>query len=330
MEEDGDAKPKAAKAPKYRFSHFFKALNVDFPANRKGVDQGVEWKKPERAGTSSTLPASADFDELTFKRSGDENLDVTINLSRHEEPERYALTPEMEDVIDKSEATRQEVVMGIWDYIKFMGLSEDEEKRNFRCDDLLKKVRNICLWGRTLLTRTQALGGLETGNIPMLQSYIIPALKPLPLVKLPYTIRVDEEFQKDPQPTVYDVRVAVDDPLREKMSTFLSNPGYSSMLKEAAGLDDQLATIIQAIQVSKAKHAFLTSLSEDPANFVRDWLSSQKRDLDIVMGEAVRGGSDDATGDEWRKGGQDSVWSTSNAKESVSVMLSKSHVHPPR
>jgi SWI/SNF-related matrix-associated actin-dependent regulator of chromatin subfamily D len=142
-------------------------------------------------------------------------------------------------------------------------------------------------------------------------------------VKLPYTIRVDEEFHKDPQPTIYDVRVAVDDPLREKMSGFLSNPGYASMLKEVAGLDDQLATIVQAVHVSKAKHAFLTSLSEDPATFVTDWLSSQKRDLDIVMGEAMRGGGEDASGDEWRKGGKESVWSTSNAKESVSVMLAK-------
>lgn len=140
---DEDPKPKTAKSPKYRFSHFFKALSVDFPSSRKGVvDQSVEWKKPERAGPSSSLPAAANFDELTFKRNGDENLNVTINLYRHEEPERYAVSHELEDIVDMSEATRQEIVMGIWEYIKMMGLSEDEEKRNFRCDDLLKKVTN--------------------------------------------------------------------------------------------------------------------------------------------------------------------------------------------
>ncbi|KAI1654203.1 hypothetical protein F4813DRAFT_371783 [Daldinia decipiens] len=310
MEED--TKPKA-KSPKYRFSHFFKALSVDFPSNRKGIDQVVEWKKPERAGPSSSLPAAADFDELTFKRSGDENLNITINLYRHEEPERYAVSQELEDIVDMSEATRQEIVMGIWEYIKLMGLQEDEEKRNFRCDDLLRKAF-----------------GIETGSIPRLHEYITPHLKPLPPVKLPYTIRLDEDFHKDPQPTVYDVRVAVDDPLREKMSSFLSNAGYANMLKEAASLDDQLAIIIHAIHVSKAKHAFLTSLSEDPAIFVRDWLSSQKRDLDVIMGESMRGTGEDATGDEWRKGGKDSIWSTVNARESVTVMLSKQSVLPQR
>ncbi|ORY63972.1 uncharacterized protein BCR38DRAFT_203229 [Pseudomassariella vexata] len=306
MDEDCDSKSKTTNALKYRFSHFFKSLTVDFPANRKGVDQSVEWKKPERAGPSSNLPAAADFDELTFKRSGDENTNITINLFRHEEPERYAVSPELEDIIDKSEATRQEIVMAIWDYIKFMGLQEDEEKRNFRCDDLLKKAFNM-----------------DTGSIPQLHTYITPHLLPLPPVKLPYTIRVDEEFHKDAQPTVYDIRVAVDDPLREKMLSFLNNAGYASMLREAANLDEALSYIIQAIHISKSKHAFLTSMSEDPATFVKDWLSSQKRDLDIIMGEAMRGGGGDATGDEWRKGGKESVWSTVNAKESVSVMLAK-------
>lgn len=140
MIEDGDKATKATKAQKYRFSHFFKSLTVDFPANRKGGDQPVEWKKPERTGNSANLPASADFDELTFKRSGDENLNITINLFRHEDPERYALSPELQEVVDETEATRQEVVMAVWDYIKYFGLQEDEEKRNFRCDDILKKV----------------------------------------------------------------------------------------------------------------------------------------------------------------------------------------------
>ncbi|KAI0009334.1 putative SWI-SNF complex subunit [Xylariaceae sp. FL0662B] len=315
MDEDdpADAKSKAPKAPKYRFSHFFKALSVDFPRNQKGVDQSVEWKKPERAGVSTNLPAAADFDELTFKRSGDENLNITINLFRHEEPERYAISPELEDVVDMSEATRQDIVMGIWEYIKLMGLQEDEDKRTFRCDDLLRRAF-----------------GIESGSIPQLHDYITPHLQPLPPVKLPYTIRLDEEFHKDPQPTVYDVRVAVDDPLREKMVSFLNNAGYANMLKEVASLDDQLAILVQAIHVSKAKHAFLTSLSEDPATFVRNWLSSQNRDLEVIMGEAMRGGGEDASGDEWRKGGKDSVWSTVNARESVTVLLSKQLSQPQR
>jgi SWI/SNF-related matrix-associated actin-dependent regulator of chromatin subfamily D len=31
--------------------------------------------------------------------------------------------------------------MGVWDYVRVMGLEEDDEKRSFDCDDRLKAVR---------------------------------------------------------------------------------------------------------------------------------------------------------------------------------------------
>ncbi len=157
----------------------------------------------------------------------------------------------------------------------------------------------------------------------MLQEYINVHLRPLAPVKLAYTIRVDKDFFDDPQPTIYDVRVAVDDPLRSKLLPFVHNPQFANMLRDVATLDDQLAILVQAIGTSKAKHAFLTSMSQDPANFVRSWLSSQKRDLEILTGEASRGGGEDATGDEWRRGGKKSIWAARNARESVNVMLYK-------
>lgn len=103
----------------------------------------------------------------------------------------------------------------------------------------------------------------------------------------------------------------------------MRDPQYANMLNQVKVLDEQLAIIIQAIADSKAKHSFFKSLSQDPANFVRDWLSSQKRDLEVIMGEATRGGGEDATGDEWRKGGKDSVWTTQNARESVQFMFTR-------
>lgn len=150
MEEDEHAtksqKPKT-QSQKFRFSHFFKGLNVEFDRSRfrNGTELTVEWKKPEptaRNQPATNIPAASDFDEFTFKRNGDENMNITINLHRQESPEKYQLSPELAEVVDMTEATQQEAVMGLWEYIKLMGLQEDEEKRNFRCDELLKKVRH--------------------------------------------------------------------------------------------------------------------------------------------------------------------------------------------
>ncbi|KAK3906458.1 Serine/threonine-protein kinase ksg1 [Staphylotrichum tortipilum] len=313
METDTPTKPKPKTVPakRPRLSHFFKAITVDFDRSKSGrpaADPPVEWKKPDRTPAGgNNLPAMADFDEFTFKRNGDETMNITVNLYRHEDPERFELSPELAEIVDMREATRQEAVVALWEYIKLMNLQEDEEKRNFRCDDLLRKI----------IPR-------ETGYIPHVNEYLTPHLRPLPPIKLPYTIRIDEAFHKaDPQPTIYDVRVAVDDPLRAKLLPFIQNPQYATMLRDVAALDEQLATLVQAVAHSKAKHTFLQSMAGDPVGFVRGWLSSQKRDLEVIMGEATRGGGEDASGDEWRRGGKDSVWATANARESVNVLLAK-------
>lgn len=103
----------------------------------------------------------------------------------------------------------------------------------------------------------------------------------------------------------------------------VNQPTYGDALREMQDLDRDLATLALAISSSKAKHSFLTSLSDDPVTYLKHWVSSQKRDLEVIMGESTRGGGEDAVGDEWRRGGKDSVWTTGHARESVQVMLAK-------
>jgi len=306
MDEDGKQKKPKAQTKQYRFSHFFKAMTVDFDRNRAkdGTDQSVEWKKPVVGPNATNLPNAADFDQLEFKRGGDENINITINLFRDETPERFLLSPALAEIMDTNEATRAEVVMGMWEYIRAMGLQEDDEKRSFDCDDRL----------RVVLQR-------EKGYIPYIPDAIIPHMTSLPPVKLPYTIRVDKEFHDDPQPTIYDIRVSLDDPLRAAFNSFITNPTYAQTLHQIAKLNDDLATIIVAISNSKSKHAFFDSLSKNPTEFIAKWLSSQKRDLEVIAGEAIRGGGEDASGDEWRKGGKNSVWGSENVRESVNLLV---------
>jgi SWI/SNF-related matrix-associated actin-dependent regulator of chromatin subfamily D len=149
MDEDGKGKPEKSKLPvkQYKFSHFFKAMTVDFDRGKgkEGGDQSVEWKKPVVAPNAANLPNAADFDQLEFKRGGDENTNITINLVRDENPERFQLSPQLADILDTDIATRAEAVMGVWEYVKAMGLQEDDEKRSFDCDDRLRAVSGLWL-----------------------------------------------------------------------------------------------------------------------------------------------------------------------------------------
>ena len=98
----------------------------------------------------------------------------------------------------------------------------------------------------------------EAFHFPQVAERIMPHLHPLPPIKLNYTIRVDQEFQADdnPQPTVYDVRITTEDPLRAKLKSITSNPETAQSLRQISSLDDQLAVVMQAIQHHKAKHTF--------------------------------------------------------------------------
>ncbi|TAQ89291.1 hypothetical protein B7494_g2364 [Chlorociboria aeruginascens] len=306
VDEDGKERKKSPSR-QFKFSHFFKVMTVDFDRNRikDGADQNVEWKKPN-VGNSTNLPNAADFDQLEFKRGGDENVNITINLVRDEVPERFQLNPSLAAIMDTNEATRAEVVMGIWDYIKAMGLQEDDEKRAFDCDDLLRPIM-----------------GRDKGYIPLIPDAIVGHMAPLPPVRLPYTIRVDKEFHDNPEPTIYDIRVQVDDPLKTALHSYIANPAYSSDLREISDLNNHVAVLTQAIMNSKSKHTFFDQLAKNPTEFILKWLSSQNRDLEIIAGEAMRGGGDFADGDEWRLGGEEGVWGRQNVRQSVGLMVSK-------
>jgi SWI/SNF-related matrix-associated actin-dependent regulator of chromatin subfamily D len=58
-----------------------------------------------------------------------------------------------------------------------------------------------------------------------------------------------------------------------------------------------------------------------PTEFIAQWLSSQKRDLEVIAGEATRGGGEDASGDEWRRGGKNGIWGSDNVRESVNLIV---------
>ncbi|KAA8644791.1 hypothetical protein EYZ11_005146 [Aspergillus tanneri] len=312
MEHDGTTETKKScdpKRPKQRFSHFFKTITVDFDKASTVQPEEVKpvsWTKPQLPVNAVSLPPSADFDSLQFSRASQENLNITISLVRDETPERYKLSRELAEVLDVEEETRSGIVLGIWDYIRAMGLQEDEEKRLVRCDHRLRSI-----FGR------------EQMFFPHIPESIGPHTSPLDPVKLPYTIRVDEEFHRNPAPTVYDIQVAVEDPLRAKMLALTQNPQYSSAMRQITALDDQVSLIVQALTHSRARHSFYTALSNDPATFVRRWINSQRRDLETILGEATRGGGEDGSGPEFRRGGSEGVWDTPVAREAVRYMLAK-------
>jgi SWI/SNF-related matrix-associated actin-dependent regulator of chromatin subfamily D len=317
MDED-DAEPKTTPTtskPKV-LSQLFTSISIDFDRAKSLQPDNftqIEWKRPEGGAN----PKESTFSQLEFERKGDENINVTINLQRYHHPERYRLSKPLAELLDTDEEDRAGVMMGIWEYARSQHLQQDEDERKFACDAKLKAMFNQ-----------------DAFYFPALPQLIKPHLTTLPPVQLSYTIRVDKDYISPPddsgvppsQPTVYDVQVALDDPIQPLVYELLRPKNAVDSLQQIQDIDQQIVLLMGAISQSKAKHAFFTSMSKDPAAFVKRWLSSQKRDLEVLLGEASRGGGEDASGDEWRRGGEDGVWASDVAKESVALWLARQNV----
>jgi SWI/SNF-related matrix-associated actin-dependent regulator of chromatin subfamily D len=160
---------------------------------------------------------------------------------------------------------------------------------------------------------------------------LIHHLHQLPPIQLKYTIRVDKAYIRgDPEngvppsaPTVYDIRVPLPNPLMNPLQRFHTSKAHVPALQQIVRTDDDLALLVQKINQTNAKRKFYDNLAKDPTNFVKRWISSQQRDLEVILAEATRGGGEDGGSEEWRRGGKDGVWGSKLAQESVGLYLAR-------
>lgn len=156
---------------------------------------------------------------------------------------------------------------------------------------------------------------------------ILPHLSPLPPIELQYTLRFDEAWHNTPETspgsksTVYEVRVEGEDLLKKRYKRFLTNPEHAKTFKLIKEKDEEICLLIQALKMSKSRWDFFSGIAKDPAGYLLKWLSSQQRDLEVMMGDAQRGGGEEAQGEEWRRGGDDSVWKTEAVRQAAQMLL---------
>ncbi|KAF3917470.1 hypothetical protein ABW21_db0209358 [Orbilia brochopaga] len=267
-----DVKKEDVKLPK-KLSQLFKSIRVEL--NRNTMDPSyaessvIEWQKPPPAAPAKAgapaPPQTQEFDGFEFERKLEMSALCTIQLVRDDQPERFRLSRELQAVLDTAEDTRPGIMLGIWEYAHLHNLQDRDERRSISCDDRLKKIFKM---DRILL--------------PQVPDLITPHLKPIEPITIKYMIKVDAAATT---PVVYDVLLTEDEPLRLRMIKVLnaqmSSPFHRNLVME----DDNIAVLVQAINHSKAKRDFWQSLGADPAAFIQQWVSSQRRDLEVILGE---------------------------------------------
>jgi len=75
----------------------------------------------------------------------------------------------------------------------------------------------------------------------------------------------------------------VDEGMKNRMNTVALNMSAESA-KRLAQIDEEIAIHAQSIRNATQKRDFLASFADDPKNFIQQWLASQSRDLEVVLG----------------------------------------------
>jgi SWI/SNF-related matrix-associated actin-dependent regulator of chromatin subfamily D len=126
-------------------SQFIKSISVEYERGKDFPEQypSFAWKK------SAATPAQ-EASSWSFKRRGDDNLNITITIERDEHPERFSLSKTLSWVVNSPDGTRSEIVTKISEYVQQNKLQDDDDKRTIRCDKYLKEVSSIYKFPRAL------------------------------------------------------------------------------------------------------------------------------------------------------------------------------------
>ncbi|XP_036937843.1 SWI/SNF-related matrix-associated actin-dependent regulator of chromatin subfamily D member 2 isoform X1 [Acanthopagrus latus] len=267
---------------KKKFSSFFKSLVIELDKELYGPDNHlVEWHR---------MPTTQETDGFQVKRPGDVNVKCTLLLMLDHQPPQYKLDPRLARLLGVHTQTRASIMQALWLYIKNNKLQDSHEKEYINCNRYFRQIFGC--------------PRMRFSEIPMKLAGLLQ--HPDPII-INHMISVDPTDQK--KTACYDIDVEVDDPLKSQMNSFLSSTTNQQeiaaleMKVRRVGQSDactsfhvlvtkseklyclcslQIHETIEYINQLKTERDFMLSFSNNPQDFIQDWLKSQSRDLKLM------------------------------------------------
>lgn len=248
---------KVQSTSSHMFSSFIKTIIIQLD---KGTNkfETIEWNKQNSP--------NLEFDGIEIKRIGSNNeVKVKILIYLDYKPDTFKLSKLLSNLLDIHTDTSTNVVMALWKYIKSKKLQDSLNKRCINCDSDLTEV----------FSRNK----FQLSELPLL---IKPHLLPPDPVVIDYVISPDKEYYYSP--TAYDVSIdTVNLFARQKSATLLISS--SSQHRDIALLNRKIQKILKSISHAQLKRDFLNGFIQDPVAFMEQWIASQSRDLESILGE---------------------------------------------
>ncbi|CAD5118505.1 DgyrCDS7199 [Dimorphilus gyrociliatus] len=242
----------AAKAPKRKFSSFFKSLVIELDKELYGPDNHlVEWHR---------TPTTQETDGFQVKRPGDQNVKCMVLLMLDYQPPQFKLDSRLARVLGVHTNSRPVIIEHLWQYIKTHRLQDEHEREYINLDDSLKHCFEV--------------SRMKFAEVPQrLHSLLSP---PDPIV-ISHLITV--EGQETKKTSCYDIEVEVDDSIKSQMNNFLLS---TTSQNDLAQLDNKIHETVETINQLKTSREFLLGFSKDPQESINNWLISQTKDLKVI------------------------------------------------
>ncbi|XP_078434662.1 SWI/SNF complex component SNF12 homolog [Wolffia australiana] len=256
LEEGSD--PDAKSSHLYpKFSAFFKRVTVNLDPNLYPENPTVVWENAR---------SSAPQEGFEIKRKGDKEFVAGIRLEMNHVPEKFKLSPALQEVLGIEVDTRARITAGIWHYVKARKLQNPSDPSFFSCDPPLRKVF-----------------GEEKMKFSFVSQKISQHLSPPPPIHLEHHVKLSGNGAVGN--ACYDILVDVPFPLHREMATFLMS---TEKHKEIEQCDELICASIKKIHEHRRRRAFFLGFSQSPVDFINALIASQSRDLKLVAGEANR------------------------------------------
>lgn len=247
------------EGPKYlypKLSSFFKKITIY-------LDQSVYPDNHVILWDSSRSPVLHEGFEV--KRKGDKEFTAIIRLEMNYEPEKFKLSPALQEILGIEVETRPRIMTALWQYVKTKKLQIPGEASFFMCDPPLRKVF-----------------GEDKLKFSVVPQKIIPHLTPPGPIHFEHKMKLSGVSPSGN--TCYDVLVDVPLSLEDK-STFLANLEKNQLIDSC---DGAISSALKKIHEHYRRRAFFLGFSQSPAEFINALITSQARDLKAASADSGR------------------------------------------
>lgn len=299
------------KNPDLRFSSFLLGISVDlvanddYPALQANASNVIEWRDesqgaPGGPGGQFNPAKPAGFDGLDVKRPGIFNLGTKIALMVKDPTPRLRLSDPMAQFVGKKEATQQELIYLVWQYVLYKNL--------FKKADSFAKVPAVSASSLAVGNSISVTGSTNEEDLTVIESddvlrsllrvesfkfadlykLLQPHFKPREPILIDYEIntRVSSTLGQVVLDIPVELPVAVTELQREVVES--NKRTFENLTKSDAViqlLNQRISLGIVSLQNANARETFYRELSLDPVTFIEKWLQSQAETLKALKSE---------------------------------------------